>query len=387
MQKDPIGYLDHRRTAGIHGPIVAGQPPVPQRNFNIEAFGARGDGSTDNTTIIQQQIDRCSANGGGKVIIPAGKFLTGTLYLKNDVTLYLEDGAWLLGSPQLKDYPVNTASTTPGSDRRSLLFAEGARHIAVTGNGTIDGQGGSPDFKRGDNGNGRPRLIYFIDCEDVKVQDITLRQAAFWVQYYRGCNNVTIRGIKVYSHANWNNDGLDIDSRNVIVSDCIIDSDDDALCFKSESNFPCENITVTNCILSSNCNAIKMGTASKVGFKHIAISNCIVKTASEDNIRHWKTTLSNITADRTVLSGIALEMVDGGIMDGINISNIDMTDVQTPVFIRLGSRSRNKDASGQHVPSSLKNIQISHINAIAQSQISCSITGIPGARVENITAG
>ena len=351
--------------------------------FNIEEAGARGDGQTNNTVIIQQLIDRCSQGGGGMVYIPAGRFLTGTLYLKSNVNLHLETGAVLLGSTTASDYPQN-APARSSAERRSLLFAENASHIAVSGKGCIDGQGHSPTFYKGDNAAGRPRIIHFIDCTDVQVQDITLKNAAFWVQYYSGCDGVMIRGIKVYSHSNWNNDGLDIDSRNATISDCIIDSDDDALCFKSESHTACEHITVNNCVLASNCNAIKMGTASRVGFKNISISNCVVKIASEDNIRHWQTSLQHISAPRSVLAGIAIETVDGGQTDGISISNIAMTAVQTPVFIRLGDRARNTGAPGTAAVSSLRNVQISNITAEAASFISSSVTGIPGHYVENI---
>ena len=101
------------------------------------------------------------------------------------------------------------------------------------------------------------------------MQDVTLRNSAYWTQDYEKCNGVIVRGVKVYSHANWNNDGLDIDSRNVVVSDCYIDCDDDALCLKSDTDTPCENVTVTNCVLKSNCNAIKFGTSSYSGFKNV----------------------------------------------------------------------------------------------------------------------
>lgn len=354
---------------------------LPGNSWNIADAGAHGDGITLNTAVIQGVINRCAQNGGGVVYVPAGKFLTGTIYLKDGVNLHLSEGAVLLGSTNPKDYPLNipAGSKVP---RQSLLFAENARHISVTGNGCIDGQGHSAAFYKGDDATGRPRIIHFIDCNDVKVQDITLKNAAFWVQYYSGCDGLQVHGIKVYSHSNWNNDGLDIDSRNVTISDCIIDSDDDALCFKSESRVPCENITVNNCVLASNCNAIKMGTASKKGFKNISIANCAIHAASEDNIRHWKTNLQYISADKTVLAGIAIESVDGGQTEGITISNITMKDVQTPVFIRLGDRSRNSGDTA--TVSAVRNVQISNITAVAASLISSSVTGIPGHPVENV---
>jgi polygalacturonase len=114
-------------------------------------------------------------------------------------------------------------------------------------------------------------------CRNVLVRNINLRNSAMWMQHYLACEDLTVSGIKVFNHANQNNDMIDIDGcRNVIISDCYGDTDDDALTFKSTSPYTCENITVTNCILSSHCNAIKCGTESTGGFKNITISNCVI---------------------------------------------------------------------------------------------------------------
>ena len=343
--------------------------------FSFEKKGlAASGGHPDNTVVFQRRIDSCSEHGGGVVRILAGKYVIGTLYLKDNVELQLEQGATLLGSTRPEDY------TSP-----ALIYANNARNIAITGPGTIDGQGGDSVFQKGDNGNGRPRMIHFVHCTKVRIEDITLKNSPFWVQYYSGCDTVDIHGIKVYSHCNWNNDGLDIDSRNVTVSDCTIDSDDDALCLKSEiRGMACENIRVTNCRLASNCNAIKLGTASRTGFRHIFISDCTVNAASQDPIRHWRQKLEHITADRTVLAGIAIETVDGGESEDIDISHIQMDHVQTPVFIRLGDRQRRPLSCMPPAISSLKNVTVSHIRASAYSRISSSLTGLPGAEIENV---
>ena len=222
--------------------------------INIMTLGAKPDGISDNTSIIQSAIDQCYLAGGGRVIVPAGNFITGSLALKHHVELHLESGAVMMGSINPGDYPKNDIA---------LIFARGQKKISVTGQGTINGRGDSKVWQRGDNAEGRPRIIYFIDCQDVLVEGITLTNSAFWVSDYRGCNYVTIHKVKIYSYGNHNNDGIDIDSRNVVVSDCIVETDDDALCFKSHTHDrPCENVTVTNCVLASNCNAIKFGTAS-----------------------------------------------------------------------------------------------------------------------------
>lgn len=261
--------------------------------------------------------------------------------------------------------------------------------MSITGHGKIDGQGGHSNFQLGDDSQSsvsRPILLYFKNVRGIHVSDVSLHNSAYWVQKYEACDNVLIHGIKVYSHTNFNNDGLDINgSKNVRISDCFIDTDDDALCFKSESGIYslCENITVTNCILRSNCNGIKCGTGSMMGFKNITISNCVIYKASEDNRRHWKDKFPwmGITSDKTVIAGIALECVDGGEMEQISIMNITMKDVQTPIFIRAGDRKR---VSPDKI-STIKNIQISQIMAVSESLLASSITGIPESRIENVS--
>lgn len=353
--------------------------------IDITRRGAKGDGVTDNTVIVQKAVDECAEKGGGTVSVPAGTYRIRPVELKSGVNLHLEAGAVLLGSTRLADYD-NAFPFKDGSMNQSsgLLYARGQQCISVTGAGTVDGQGGDKAFQFGNDADGapkRPKIIYFAECRDVTVTGVTLRNSAYWVQHYERCDNVTIRGIKVFSHCNYNNDGLDIDAKNAIISDCYIDVEDDAICFKSDHADFCENITVTNCVTASNCNAIKFGTASHGGFRNIAVSNCVVRRASEDNIRHWSKQLEHISAEVTVISGIAIEMVDGGVIDGITVSNISMRDVQTPLFIRLGDRSRTFRKEG----GVLKNVLISHIAATAESLMACSVTGVETACVENVS--
>ncbi|WP_161964067.1 glycoside hydrolase family 28 protein [Chitinophaga flava] len=350
---------------------------VMANTINIADRGAKGDGKTDNTAIIQQAINECQQ---GTVLIPQGNYLTGPLVLKSDIRLYLEYGATLTGIPDMKKYPRPAKGGTP-----SLLHAADAANITICGEGTIDGQGDHPSFQLGDDsktGAIRPMLLHMERCRHITVKDVHIRNAAYWVQKYEGCDDVTLHALKIYSHGNYNNDGIDISgSSNVLISDCYIDTDDDALCFKSEVNASCENITVSNCVLRSNCNALKFGTGSFSGFKNIAVSNIAIHKASEENRRHWKKNMPwmGITTDTTVIAGIALEVVDGGSMDQVIISGVAMKDVQTPVFIRLGDRNRGNTIS------SLKNVIISNIIAQSASQLTSSITGIPGYYVENVS--
>ncbi|HXE55036.1 MAG TPA: glycosyl hydrolase family 28 protein [Tepidisphaeraceae bacterium] len=344
--------------------------------FHIRDFGATGDGRTLDTHAVQAAIDTCSAHGGGQVLVPPGTFLIGPIHLASHVDLHLSIGATLLGSPKLADYldgqtpPPAVKLKIPQARRQrpnhplALISAIRLDDIRISGPGTINGNGASSDFDRGDNDQFRPKILLIQDCTDVRVNDVTLRDSATWVQHYIGCRRVRISGERVFSHANLNNDGLDIDSSDVNVSDCIIDSDDDGICLKSDRPAICRNVTISNCVVGSNCNAIKMGTASRGGFCDIAITNCVVRLASEHRQRAWKNTIS----------GLSLEMVDGGVMDRIAVSNLTMSGVQTPIFIRLGARARRPDAP----PSSLANIVISNITARSDGPICNSITGIPG---------
>jgi len=349
-----------------------------KRVFDIRAFGAESGGKTLCTRAIQQAVDACEAAGGGVVYLPSGRWLTGTISLKSKVTLWFDQGCVLLGSPRLEDYPVKMPSVRSFTDnyvRQTLIRGEGLEHIAIRGQGTIDGNGGAffgKKFKV------RPYLIRFIRCTDVLVEGVHLRNSAMWMQHYLACDRVRIRGITVWNHVNYNNDGLDIDGcHDVIVSGCSISSGDDALCLKSTLNRSCRNIVITNCVLSSHCNAIKMGTETTGGFQNVTITNCAIFSPPFTE---------KIIGRKRGLAGIALEIVDGGILNRIAISNIVIRGVTTPIFLRLGNRARPY-TRGAPKPGvgSFRNVTISNVVATGSSTIGCSITGLPGHFVENVT--
>ena len=351
------------------------------RSVVITRMGAREGSLRDNAPVIQKAIDKVHRAGGGTVIVPAGDYITGPVELKSGVELHLEMGARLLGVADIASY--EKAHTVYADGRRSphcgLIHADFQENIAVTGPGTIDGQGGDPAFNVGKaDPGGRPMIILFRNCKNVVVKDIRLENSAHWVQYYTDCEGVRVSGVKVYSHCNYNNDGIDIESKDVVVTNCIFDCEDDAICLKGAGDNLCENVSVSNCVAASNCNAVKLGTGSSCGYRNIAISNIAVRAASEDNFRHWSTKIPGVTAPVTVISGIAVEVVDGGICENVNISNISMRDVQTPIFIRLGRRGSDCSASR------LRGVTISGVTAVAESMMSSSITGVPGLYAEDI---
>ncbi|MDF2432238.1 MAG: hypothetical protein JWP44_1869 [Mucilaginibacter sp.] len=352
--------------------------------LNIVTFGAKEGSNVNNAVAIQKTIDKC-AEKGGIVLIPPGKYYTGTIYLKSNVTLSIMKGAELIGSPYLKDYPVNSVSAKtrpphrpnwPSMPSRALIYADGASHISIIGEGTINGNGRSKDFQTQDDDPNRPKVIMFVACKDVNVRDIHLMNSAFWMQHYFACDGVRISGISVYNHGNLNNDGIDIDSRNVTVSDCNIDSDDDGICMKSDGYELVENVSITNCIVASNCNLIKMGTASYAGFQNVSISNCVLKKATVSVMGKIRRRLNSVADSISGEAGIALEAVDGGSIDQVVISNISITGVQTPIFIKLGNR--------KYQPGPVGHIIISNVTATSNSLLPSSITGVPGHDIENI---
>ena len=333
------------------------------QTYNIIDYQAVADGRKVNTTAIQKAVDDCTTHGGGTVLVPAGIFVTGMIVLKNNVNLHLNAGAILQG-------------VTDGSKYPSLILIDHAEHVSVTGEGTLFGDGRKFVIK--DEAPDRPYLLFARNSKNVLIENITLKHAASWSLRLYGSEHVIIKGISIYSHANFNNDGIDIDSKDVVISGCIIDSGDDAICLKSDDpKRLCENISISNCIAASNCNLIKMGTGSQGGFKNISISNCVLRKASESPLHHWNDKPEHFIPDSVSgISGIALEIVDGGVMDQVNISNITMTGVQTPIFMRLGSR---KNPTG-----SLKNVIISNITATACSNLPCAISAVPGFYIENV---
>ncbi|MBC7828318.1 MAG: hypothetical protein H7122_11280 [Chitinophagaceae bacterium] len=347
-----------------------------------------------NTRSIQSAIDKCYKNGGGEVIVPAGKYFTGTIFLKSSVYLHLLPGAVLQGSYNPADYPEHDISSAKKFGTithdgvyvkymKALVIADGAKYTGIKGEGAVRGAGEGQAFQLGLNKDGRPKNIFFIGCSNVLLKGISVLNSAQVTISISGCEKVNIEGIYINSLVNWNCDGLDVDAKDVTIANCTIDSEDDALCFKSEYlNKFCENITVTNCVLSSLCNGIKLGTGSRTGFKNISISNCVIKKSSFNGYRHWKMT-PDIVYNPDLQSnntGIVILGVDGGLVENIQFSDIIMTDVLSPFFIRVGKRFLSPD----NKPSVMRNISINNVRAESRSVIPSIIAGLEESPAENI---
>ena len=362
------------------------------KQYNILDYGAVSDKETLSTEAIQKAIDDCYKNGGGTVLFPTGEYMSGTVFLKDNITLYLEAGATWYGSTDTTLFPVQIPKFV--SLRRNayaLIFAEGKKNIAILGNGTIHGQGGEAPYKvswgsEEADRRKRPKVLNLVECSDILIRDVTFIDSPHWMLSFLACDNINIDGVTILNlRATVNNDGIDLDCcRNAHVSNCYIKSEDDAIVLKSTANRITENVSITNCILSSHCNAFKCGTESSGGFRNITFSN-------------------NVIYD-IYLSGIALEIVDGGEMNGVIISNISMRRVNNPIFIKIGDRARKfKEDMPRPEIGSIKNviisniqadqvgefveeppIEFSHTNANPKSA-ACQVSGLPGHYIENVT--
>ncbi len=361
----------------------AGIPMV----YNILDYGAKPGKDVVNRGPLQKAIDACHEAGGGTVFIPADTFMTASLEMKSNVRLYLSPGALLLGSPYAKDYreyEPQFAAYTNTYQNCALLFARNQVNIIVEGFGTIDGNGGSKDFfmtkeqwRAAENELKRPYGIHFKRCKGVQVRDVTLKSSAFWMQHYLECENLKIDNITVINHANYNNDGMDINNcRDVKISNSRIYCSDDAICFKSTSDKHTENVTITNCILKSHYNGFKIGTETHGGVKNLVMNNCVISSPGYEN-HHGPEDIG--------WAGIAIESCDGAAIENISISNIRIDSMKAPIFVRLENRGRLV-APDRPTPSVgvLKNVQLSNIYATQMTKLSSSITGIPGHPVKNI---
>jgi hypothetical protein len=357
---------------------------------NIVSYGAVGDGKTLNTTAIQKAIDEISSNGGGTVIVPKGRFLAGSISLKTGVTLHLDFNAVVVGSIDPFDYFVENKFM-------HFINADNASNIGITGEGTIDGRGrklalvidsmyhagawDDPGYNHRRHRPGkRPKLLHFTQSDHIIIEGIAAKNSASWVLDFDRCNHLTINKVTVDSDDYWNNDGMDIgDCRNVKITNCYVNAADDGICLKSHhTGYLNDSIYIANCTVRSSASAIKFGTASVGGFRNVKIENIYIFD--------------------TFRSAIALESVDGGILENIEISDITANNTGNAIFIKLGHRNSEGKVG------TLKNVSIK--NVVVQvpygapdlkyeirgpelpffhNTFPASITGLPGHYVENVS--
>ncbi|MBP1618775.1 MAG: glycoside hydrolase [Bacteroidetes bacterium] len=377
-------------------------PTVWGRDYNIVTHGkAIPDGKTLNTIIIQQVIDLLGKKGGGRIVFPRGVYLTGCLQLNSGIELYLEKDAVLLGSTNPDDYyPLNKdENTTEKSDnsKLALILGNKVKNIAISGEGTIDGQGLAlalnidslhnagaridPNYnvrRMRPNETARPKLFFLYGCENISVTGLHLTNSACWGITFDLCSDLSIDQVSMTNRAYWNNDGIDItDCRRVKITRCNINSADDGICLKSYHPNACnDSIYIADCEVRSSASAIKFGTASWGGFKNITI----------DNIRVLD----------TFRSAIAIESVDGGDIENVKVSRITAKNTGNAIFIRLGHRAGGRVGTIKNI--SIKDMYVEipfgrpDINYdlrgpevdFFHNPFPSSITGIPGHCIEDV---
>ncbi len=362
------------------------------------------DGKTLCTDQLQQTIDRIAKKGRGTLVLTPGTYLTGSIFLKSGVTLKLEKGATLLGSPNPYHYMKANVNAS-GKDTRhdnscmALVMAENAQHIIIENEGVIDGNGlavalnadslhHTGEFvdahynvrRQRPSAVMRPKLFFFSGCNDVRIEGGKYQSSANWGLSFDLCSNMVLTGLEVLNRAYWNNDGIDItDCQHVNISNCKINSADDGICLKSYhvESLGNRDIKIDNCDVISSASAVKFGTGSWGGFQDIEISNIRVKD--------------------TYRSAIAIESVDGAIINNVYVHDIHAVNTGNPIFIRLGQRVGDRLGSIDNVtikdlycqvpfgkPDEAYDLRGPGLDVIF-NPIPSSITGIPGNHVGKVT--
>jgi len=369
---------------------------------DLRNFGAAGDGRTLDTAAIQSAIDACSSAGGGTVLVPAGAYLSGSLILRSHVTLHLEAGAVLLGSEDPADYPL-VRSRWEGVEQEThapLIGGSCLEGIAIVGRGTVDGRGEiwwrrfrervvmqdypyaelreiAPHYPR-------PRLISFVDCDNVLIEGLTLTCSPSWTINPVRCHNVTIDKVTIINPPDSpNTDGINPDScANVHISNCHIDVGDDCIAIKSGTEAedpgrraPCENITITNCTMVHGHGGVVIGSEMAGGVRNVVVSNCIFEST-----------------DR----GIRLKSRRGrgGVVEDIRVANVIMVDVLCPFTVNLyyacGAWGDKVVADRQPHPVTVgtpqvRRVSLSHITAREVKLAAGFVAGLPEMPVEDLS--
>ena len=356
--------------------------------FNVRDHGALGDGQTLDSPAIQSAIDACAAQGGGTITLPAGHYVSGSLFLRDNISLHLDPGAVILGSENPEDYPI-VHSRWEGKHQETyapLIAGQNINNITVTGRGMIDGRGAIwwQAKKDGSLKHPRPRLISFSDCTNILIEGITAINSPSWTINPIHCQNVNIRGITIINPTDSpNTDGINPDScRLVRISDCYVSVGDDCITIKSGTEHehpnryaPCRDIAITNCTLERGHGGVVIGSEMSGGVKNVVISNCVF-----------------IGTDRGIR--IKSRRGRGGEIEDIRVSNLIMDGVLCPftmnLYYHIGARG-NTDVSDKNPRSvddttpRLRRIHFSHITARDVKHAAGFLYGLAEMPLEDIS--
>ena len=361
--------------------------------FNVVDYGAKGDGKSLCTRPIQKAVDACAAAGGGTVYLPAGKYLSGAIFLKSNVTLNISEGAALLASTDFEDFPPfkpNWSILSDDTRRSSLITGIDLENIAVTGRGTLNGQGqpwwealrkdkNIKDTRKKILTYGRPRVINLYRCQNILIRDVTIVDSPSWTVHPVGCENLVVDGISIINpESGPNTDGVNPEScRNVRISNCFIDTGDDCITLKSGKDEegrlkakPTENVTITNCVMYKGHGAIVIGSEMSGGVRNVTASNIVC-----------------IGTDRAVR--IKSTRGRGGVVENIRCSNFVVENVREPIYITSFYTKTDSEPASQRTPI-FRDIDISHFT-IKNSPCMAKIYGLPempiqGLRLSHVVA-
>ncbi|WP_100406464.1 glycoside hydrolase family 28 protein [Bacillus solitudinis] len=386
--------------------------------YDLTNYGAVGDSIVDNTVAFASAIEACASEGGGTVYVPAGRYLTGPITLKSDITLYVESGATVLFKDDFEAYPaVETRwSGYECYGFHPLIYGRNLQNVTIKGEGTFDGQGRAWWNSIGDLKNGnpyssdrteeirslnkeivlntnllewdsqflRPPLLQLIGCEHVKLEGITLQNSPFWNTHLVYCDDVSARGVTFKNPSDTpNGDGFDIDSCSYVrVSDCHFDVGDDCLCLKSGINEdgrrvgkPTEHVTISNCTMKAGHGGVVMGSENSGGIQNVTVTNCVF-----------------IGTDRGIR--IKTNRARGAYIKNLLVNNIYMEDVFCPFainsFYRYGVDENDTSMTSPNaIPISEKTPLIEHIHISNVTAKNCRaaasfIYGLPEMPIKDV---
>ncbi len=316
--------------------------------FNVLDFGAVADGVTLNSEAVQKAIDVCANAGGGTVLFPKGEFVLSTVFLKSNITIELDRGARILGSLEFSDYapqekieyPIYQDASHTYFDC-SMFVGRNCENISIVGEGVIDMRSIWDEENVRDMSNRGPKTIALKECNNIVISGIGIYNTTDLAVYFAGCENVEIFGLKMRVYI----DGISPDnSKNVYIHDCEIESGDDGIVLKSSYTLnridTCRDITVRNCLVKSRCSAVKLGTETNGGFYNILVED--------------------VDIIDTRITAIAIESVDGAIIDGLTLRNMHIKNAGAPLFIHIGKRMRGPE--GREI-GQIKNVLLENVVA------------------------
>ena len=367
-----------------------------QTVYDVTVAGAVGDGKTDDAQAIQRVIDRCSAEGGGRVLLPRNHtFMVGPLELKSNVELFLEATATLKANPDESIYHLSAFGKNEG-EGMLWIYANDAENISIAGKGTIHGNGiafmgaeleDSYELKplADQTFDPRPHVLTLENVRNLTIRDVTIKEGAYWTVHLIGCNEAVIEGINLLNNLKIRNgDGIDIDhSKNVRIANCHITSGDDCVCLKNRREFEqygsCHDITVTNCVMSSRSCAIKIGSENMDSIYNVVFDNCIITGSNR---------------------GLGIQNRDEGTVTDVVFSNIQLdcrlwSDVwwgkAEPIYVTSYPRANgnHKDANWRFPKGQIEGMcgEVSRIyfnNITVTSENGCFVGGDEPGKVKDI---